>query len=460
MMTSLLRLGFLAAVCLAAVPAPAGGDDAAAATVRLFADPTLARLVDESLTNRPELEQADARVAAARDQAASAAALPDPMLTLGLQNDGFAGLQVGKMETSYFSIMAQQTFPWPGKRGLRRGIQGEDARQGEAERARVKLQITADVRRAYVDLLLVREQLTLQGDLETLWREAAGQATARYETGAGVQADVLRAQLETTRLKQRRWALEAEERRQVEILNRFRNAPLASPVTTATRLASLEVPALPDVAQAVTQAETQSPELSRARAAITAARGAASLAKKDYLPDYTLSAALMPRGGDFPTMWQLGVGVTLPLWAAQKQGREVSAANARAYGEERGAEAVRQILRQRVAERITLLSSLIDSWRLYRGGLLVQSSATAESTLAQYRVGNVTFAAVLEALAGYVNDANGYYETVASAERLLIAMDEVSLDSPGASAVMGAPAMPAAAPAAASGRGRRGAPGM
>ena len=50
------------------------------------------------------------------------------------------------------------------------------------------------------------------------------------------------------------------------------------------------------------------------------------------------------------------------------------------------------------------------------------------STLAQYQVGKVTFASVLEALAGYLNDLNGFLESAAAAQRMATAQRELSLD--------------------------------
>jgi hypothetical protein len=64
---------------------------------------------------------------------------------------------------------------------------------------------------------------------------------------------------------------------------------------------------------------------------------------------------------------------------------------------------------------------------IYQQGLLIQSQASAESTLAQYQVGKVSFASVLEANAGFIADQEGYLETVAAAYRILNAQAELSL---------------------------------
>src|SRR5512138_13126 len=199
-----------AAILLAAWAAwPARGADAPPSPP---ADPVLARLVDEAIASRPELREAEAAARAERERVPQAGALPDPTLSLGIQNDGFGELQIGKMETSWWQVMITQGLPWPGKRGLRTDVARESVAVADAGVSRARLTTEADVRRAYVDLVLARDRLALLARLETLWQKSAGIARTRYETGEGAQSDVLRAQLELNRLRQRRWALEAQER--------------------------------------------------------------------------------------------------------------------------------------------------------------------------------------------------------------------------------------------------------
>jgi hypothetical protein len=109
---------------------------------------------------------------------------------------------------------------------------------------------------------------------------------------------------------------------------------------------------------------------------------------------------------------------------------------------------------------------MVESNGLYRSGILIQSEATGTSTMAQYRVGRVPFAAVLEALAAHVNDVVGFLQSIVAAQRIATALAKVSLDEvgPAAAGGMGAAAMPgagaaltgagsAAGPAAGSDRG-------
>lgn len=411
------------------------------------ADPELARLVEEALAARPELRAAEARLRAERERVPREGALPDPVLSLGLQNDGFGELMIGEMEGSFYSVMASQAFPWPGKRGLRAEAASLAADQSAAALARTRLSVEADVRRAWVDLLLVRGRLDLLSRLELVWQKSEGIARARYEAGEGAQSDLLRAQLERTRLRQRRIALAAEEATRVQALNRMRGRPLDAPVETRAVLRDLPDPVLADPASALADALARSPELASARHGVARAERELSLAGRDLYPDVTVSLGVMPRGGPFEPMWQAGVSIPIPLWAGSKQSRAVSERRASREAEAASADAVAEILRLRVAERATALESLLDTLRLYRQGLLVQSTATVDSSLAQFRVGRVTFASVLEAIAGYVADEESYLATAADAQRVAIARFEVTLDPVGVAAASGAGgSMPGAGP--------------
>jgi len=391
-------------------------------------DPVLDELIREALEARPELRQARSLARAAEERVPQAGRLPDPTLTLGIQNDGFQSIQIGKMETSYWQVMVTQPLPWPGKQGLRADAAGLEAKGAGAALERVRLSVEADVRRAYLDLLLSRDRLTLLAKLEALWQQSEGLAKIRYEVGEGPQSDLLRAQLERTRLRQRRSALEADERTRVQALNRLRGRPLAEPVATTLTLRDLADPPLLPLEEGRADAEARSPELAAARFGRAASERKLDLARRDRYPDFAVTAGVMPRGS-FDPMWLLSVGITLPVYGRQSHAVEESLARERAGAD--GEEAVLQLLRLRVEERRALLASLLSVNQLYRSGLLVQSEATVASTTAQYKVGRVTFASVLEALAGYLADVDGFYQSIAEAQRVAIAEREVSLETAG-----------------------------
>jgi outer membrane protein TolC len=329
---------------------------------------------------------------------------------------------------SFISFGASQTLPWPGKRGLREEVAALELRKAQASLARRELNLEAQVRGGYVDLLLAREQLALTGELEMLWRQAQGSARVRYESGQAPQSDLLRAQLELARLAQRRSLEEVQAANAQAALNRLAGDPLESPIQSGAHLAGSEPEPILE-AEALRDAEARSPELAAARVVADQAAAGIALAKKEWWPDLSLQAAVMYRGS-LPAMWQVGVGIPLPLWGGRKQSNLVAENEHRAAAAGQSAESIRQVLALRTRERLALLKATLEINERYRSGLLALSGATARSTLSQYQVGRVPFTAVLEALGSLVADRVSYLGSSADAQRIAIAQRALSLDPP------------------------------
>ena len=386
--------------------------------------PPLASLIQQALDRNPELARASALAEADRERIPQAKALPDPSLTLGLQNDGFKKLQVGQMETSYYQVMLTQPLPWPGKRNLR----GEIARLGaDASRAliqRTRLSLTAEVKRAYHGLLLVRGQRALLDQQALFWQQASAITKARYEVGQGSQADLLRSQLEQNRLRQRRIALEAEETILLAALNRLRGMPSETPIPTIVQ--TPDQPPSTSAAEWIARAEQESPELQSARLGSHQAERSLELARRDRFPDFAVSAGVMPRGSLEP-MWQVGVSIALPVWSSQKQHRAVAEQEFRRRASGSELENLRNLLTQRIYERSAQLEAALETVQLYRAGLLVQSEASFQASLAQYEAGRAPFLSVLEALNGWLADQSGCLQALAQAQASQIAQEEFNL---------------------------------
>jgi len=385
-------------------------------------DAVLADLLRESLAGHPDLQRADAAVRMDEERVPQAGVLPDPSLSLGIQNDGFQKLQIGRMETSFYSVAFTQPLPWPGKRGLRKEVAALSVGLSEATRSRVRLGLEADVRRGYAALLLLRGQRALQAQQGIFLEQSERLARTRYEVGQGSQGDLLRAQLERTRLQQATWALEADEKATVAALNRLRQHDPAEPIPTTAALAELPEPELlgPEAVEAL------SPELAGAKVSVRQTERQLDLARLDRRPDFAVTAGIMPRGA-FEPMWQVGVSISLPIYGRQKQQRAVAEHEHHRRGQGAEVESVRTLLRQRTAERTLQIQSLRRIRDLYRDGLLVQSEASFKAALAQFEAGRSSFLGALEALNGWVGDQGAYLQTLAQLQAQHIALAELAL---------------------------------
>lgn len=234
----------------------------------------------------------------------------------------------------------------------------------------------------------------------------------------------MRAQLELNRLEQRRLGIEAEERARVQAINRLRARPLGQPIVTTTHIRDLPALATFEGSFSEERSVRQSPELQAAQLGTLRADRSVALAQKSNYPDITVSAGVMYRGA-LPPMWLLTLAGPVPVFGQQSH----AVAENRAWGSaaQKQIAAIEQVLRWRSEERRGAFLALRKMADIYQHSLLIQSRATADSTLAQYQVGKVSFASVLEANAGLIADQEGYLQTIAAAYRILNAQAEMSL---------------------------------
>ncbi len=378
-------------------------------------DPQLTALIRDALAANPQLKASQSAIEGERSKVSQAGALPDPMVTLGYQNDGFRKFTYGESGFAFAQVGVSQAFPYPGKRKLREQIAQAGVAAADAASERVRLDLVAAVKRSYFDLLRVRGQRALLEAQENLWGQVGKAAQAQVETGRGTTVDLLRAQLERTRLTQRQAVLESRSAALESELGRLAGRTPGSPIETAASLDSLPLPMVPEDAQAVRDAVRDSPELSEARHHLSHYQEQVDLAKLDLRPDFTLGAAIMPQGS-LPGMWSVSVGFNVPIWSGRKQQKAV--AEARAASDMQGFRI--QDLEQRLASltraRAARLRADLQVVHLYQNGLLAQSDAAYQAALSQFTTGAASFRQVLEALSDRLKDRGDYLDALMQAQ--------------------------------------------
>ncbi len=386
-------------------------------------DPALAALIEEALSKNPDVAAARQAVVAAGQRPAQARSLPNPMFSVGYTNDGWSP-SLGSMEMTTLAFMASQELPYFGKRGLRGDIASREVGQVDQQAARIGRSITAAVKRAYYGLLLSRHLLDLIRDQEENWKQIEGVARARYTVGQGAQQDVLRVQVEVTRIEQLQAEQEAEAEIRLAEMNRLLARPPQAPLETPARLALRPVQGSLD--QLFDWATAVSPELKGVGLGIERASLAVDLAKKEFKPDFSVQTAYMNRGGLAP-MWQAGIGISIPIYR-KRLSAGLAEAEAQLRSTQRVIESVRLQLRFRTQERLTQLKTTEKVATLYGEGIVPQDRMSVEAALANYQTGKIPFIAVLEALTTLYNDRATHLRLLANHEQTLASLEEASLD--------------------------------
>lgn len=395
----------------------------AATPVPAPVDPLLTALIGEALEKNPDVVAAQEAVSAARARPAQARSLSNPMVSSVYTNDGVSP-SLGTQEMTTLAFMWGQDLPYPGKRRLRGDILAHEADQVEQQLERARLSIAAAVKRAYYALILARDLLDLIGEQEEVWKQVEGVARARYTVGQGVQQDIVRAQIEITRIEQLRIIQSVEVEVRVAELNRLLDRPAASPLETSAHVVLRPVEGSLD--EFLSRLRSSSPEVGSTTIGVEKSRLGVALARKEFKPDFTAQGGYMNRGGLDP-MWQAGVGLSLPIYGNRLRGR-LAEAEAQLRASQSLAQSVGLQLRFRTQERLSQLLATEKTAALYADGVIPQDRLSFESALANYQTGRLPFIAVLEALTTLYSDRAAHLEVLTNHERILASLEEASLE--------------------------------
>lgn len=356
----------------------------------LSLEQSLARAVEAN----PELQAAAARIAAAYRRPDQAASLPDPMIGFMLRNVDFPELTIGNEMMSAAGVSFSQPLVTGGKRPARRAVAEREIDVAQARHEAIRRRLLRDVTVAYHELAFVDETLALVGDIRLLLQELQRTAQSRYSVGAALQQDVLKAQVEVSVLLERSFQLEQQRGSLATALNRLLDLPAESPVGAPMKYAS--PPLSDDLAALQQEAAAGSASLRELQLATAEQQAAVELAQVEDSPDVVLGGAWMYRGS-LPSMWEINVGISLPIRKGQRQDLALDEAldrlRVREHERRAGARTVESLVRDawlRV-ERAGRLMTLYDE------AIVPQANLTFEAVLAAYRVGNVDFLNVLDA---------------------------------------------------------------
>ena len=410
----------------------------------------LQALVDEALARNPGLAAARQLEVAAQARPMQAGSRPGPTVGVFYQNDG-APPSLGREPMTMLGVSGGQDIPYPGKLSLRRQVAQADAGLAAFDLERARLSLVASVKAAYYGLRLARRLTALALEQREVWQEVQETARVRYASTVGSQQEMLRAQVEATRVHALHAQHHAEARARLAQLNALLGRPADTPVDTPAPLSL--VPETRSAAEIASWTEANSPELKAAARAVERDELAAALARREFKPDFNVQGGLMYRGS-LPPMWQIGASVILPS-RARAQGA-LAEAEARLAASRARVEDVRLRLRAVVEQRLALLEAVTQIEATYRDGLLPQGDLAVQSATATYAAGQGSQVAVLEAAAALLDDRTDYLRLVATHATERARLEEASPEAPtGLDSLLmhGRSSMPGSGMAPPSGRG-------
>jgi outer membrane protein TolC len=351
---------------------------------------TLQTLVEEALLRNPDIQAASRRWEASQAIIPQVQSLPDPNLLLGYQRMPM----LEPLEGPVYGF--SQKFPFPGKLGLKGEVAARHADRIEQEFLATRLNVVARLKRHYWDLHFIHKSIEIVEKNKLLLMQFEKTANARYSVGRTAQQDVFRAQVELSRVLDRLAVLEQQKESLHAAINRILNRPPIGPLGTPEEIHLTPIPHdLPELAR---RAEAFSPILLASAKSVAQGEDSVSLARKEYFPDFNLSALGTRNDRINENGYQIMFGIQIPLFYQTKQREGVNQAVADLSRAREDLTATRQDLLFQVkdaferAQRATRLVKIVGK------AIIPQATLALQSAQAGYSVDKVDFLTLLNNL--------------------------------------------------------------
>jgi len=287
---------------------------------------SLEQAIRMALQNNPSVLVAQKEMEASSGRILQAEAVPSPEIGISWSE---VPSRFRLSEYGDRSVGISQTLEFPGKRGARSRAARLDLQISREKVDQIRLVVAARVKQAYYGAALNQHLIRNCESVHGLWQQFLKTAEFRYQARTAPFLDVLQARVESAKLNNRLIELRQDGESRLSELNRLLGRPGNFPVGLADSLSFTAFTRR--VEEVLADLESASPSIKIADARVERDRMLVLLAKKEYLPDFSIgifSQTLREQppfdanrffGTTLHGSWQVDLGMTVPIWFWKKQ---------------------------------------------------------------------------------------------------------------------------------------------
>ncbi len=385
----------------------------------------LGLLIDEALENNPEIQAVYSEWKAQEYKIRQVSSLPDPMAKYGYFGEPVE-TRVGPQEQRFG---VSQKIPFPGKLGLKGKSQRKHAEMLREKYGATRREVVKDVKFVYYDIFWVDKAVQIAEEEKSILESLESVAQRRYESNLTPQQDVVKAQVELSKLIDRLLFLRQNRRSLVakinSIINRSRDSGLASVTNVEPSEFQYELKHLHQVAKDSRQ------ELLFANLGKERAEYEKSLARLNYLPDFNFGFDYIQVGSGYTAMpndgqdaWMGSVAVNIPIWF-DKLNAQAKEKKAQLEAAKKNYENVENSVYYEVEDLYFKILTYQDIISLYRTALIPQSEQSFEAAKTGYETGKVDFLNWLDAERMLLQIRLAYYKSITDYQKSIAYLERV-----------------------------------
>jgi outer membrane protein TolC len=381
-------------------------------------------LVQEVDRSNPEIAASLHAWQAATNVPKQASALPDTSITVQQFSVGsprpFAGYS--NSDFAYVGIGASQDLPYPGKRSLRSQVAEREADSISAQSDGVRSQVIETLKLVYFQLAYLQQTFPILERNDQILSQIQQVAESRYRVGQGNQQDVLKAQLQYTKILQE-IAMHHQQEAQLEaqlkqVLSRAQGSPdIVTEALSQTALTHTD-------AELLDRVPDRNPDVRSRSEIVHRQESQVELSHKEFRPDFNVSYTYEHTADKFRDYYMASFGIRLP-----NRGRQSAALAEATQNQERAKQQLQaevQRVQSEVEQQYVVVRRSEDQLRIFTEGLLPQSEATFQAGMAAYQSNRQDFQTLLSSFQDVLNSNLEYQRELVEHESALARLERLT----------------------------------
>lgn len=357
----------------------------------------LPNLIRQAVERNPDIIAAQNKWLSAQAIIEANRALPDPQFSYTYFINSVE-TRVGPQVNIYG---VKQKFPFYGKRDLKAEVAAKEAEALKASYGAVRQEVIRQVKIAFYELFYLSTIIDITHNEKEILKGFEQIAVVKYKTGRGSQQNILKVQVEISRLQDRLLTLvkmkQTTAARLKMLLDRPPDTPLGKPGQPEFRDFFFIK------SQLVKMARENRPELKIGNAWIAKSDRVLSLAKKDYYPDLTIGVNYIEvdegplnvsdNGKDASNVM---FSINIPLWQKKLSSKVVSTSKM-VKAQKHAYQSLLNRTLFEIEDNLFKIRTARETFNLYRNVLIPQAEQSLRSAEAGYITGSVNFLDLLDA---------------------------------------------------------------
>jgi cobalt-zinc-cadmium efflux system outer membrane protein len=354
---------------------------------------TLNDAVTAALQNNLSIKTARAKWESAKQRIPQAAAWEDPKLSVNSLLGRFVDISRNGFADQLLTV--EQMIPLSGKNRSKERIAAAEAAASYEDFRRQQLDVVSKTKGSYFRLANLYLLLDLNDQDEAALTQTLDASKAKFEVGTQSQADYLTAEVERQKIVETRRDLEeklSDEQTKLKVLmNQDPFSPLGRPVLSEVLPQDLSQEHLRRLIL------ENRPEIRQAQTMVIGASAKVELAKREWIPDpsVSLQAQHYNAGSQAVSELNAGVSIDLPWFNAKKYRAGEREAESDLLAAQRTLEGVQTEAVGMLRDQLQKIETLHHHIELYRDRLLPSGRQTVSSYQADYETDKTTLIQVL-----------------------------------------------------------------